>query len=114
MRFFYGRWLAASMLLLGTAAQAQVVVPPSTGKGPAPAPVELPKPTPAPAKSAPYAGGMKINLSPDGSKYVRVMTAHQFWAKYTENNSNTTNATEELASSPWPKKPPNSPRKRAR
>jgi len=91
------RWLAVSFLLLGTAAQAQVVVPPATGKAADPAPISLPKPAPAPAKSAPYAGGMKINLSPDGSKYVRIMTAHQFWARYTENNSNTTNATEELS-----------------
>ena len=97
MSNFYGRWLAASLLFLGAAAHAQVVVPPSTGKAPDPAPVQLPKPAPAPTKSAPYAGGMKINLSPDGSKYVRVMTAHQFWARYTENNSNTTNATEELS-----------------
>ncbi len=97
MKSFYGRLLAASLLLSGAAAHAQVVVPPSTGKAPPPAPVQLPKPAPAPAKSAPYAGGMRISLSPDGSKYVRIMTAHQFWARYTENNTNTTNATEELA-----------------
>jgi hypothetical protein len=97
MRTFYGRGLLAGLLLAGTVAQAQVVVPPATGKAPDPAPVQLPKPAPAPTKSAPYAGGMKINLSPDGSKYVRIMTAHQFWARYNENNSNTTNATEEPA-----------------
>ncbi|WP_460504025.1 hypothetical protein, partial [Hymenobacter agri] len=60
-----------------------------------PAPVALPAPKPAPAKSAPYAGGMKINISPDGSKYVRIMTAHQLWARYSENNTNTVSATEE-------------------
>ncbi|RZL14805.1 MAG: hypothetical protein EOO62_04510, partial [Hymenobacter sp.] len=68
MSAFYGRILAASLLVLGTAVHAQVLVPPATGKAADPAPVQLPKSAPAPAKSAPYAGGMKINLSPDGSK----------------------------------------------
>jgi hypothetical protein len=86
-----GTWLAAAT------AHAQVVMPPATGKAPDPAPINLPKAAPAPTKSAPYAGGMKVNLSPDGSKYVRIMTAHQFWVRYNENNTNTTNATEELA-----------------
>ena len=87
--------LAALLLLTATTARAQVVVPPTTGKAPDPAPVSLPKPAPAPAKSAPYAGGMRISLSPDGSKYVRIMTAHQLWVRYNENNQGTVSATEE-------------------
>jgi hypothetical protein len=90
--------LVAGTGLLASAAQAQVVVPPTTGKAPDPAPVGLPAPKAAPTKSAPYAGGMKINISPDGSKYVRIMTAHQFWARYNENNTGTVSATEEPTS----------------
>jgi hypothetical protein len=94
------RGLVAAALLLGAAvAQAQVVVPPTPGKAPNPASNELPRPMAQPAKSAPYGAGMKINISPDGSKYVRLMTAVQFWSRYTENNTGTVNATEEPTSS---------------
>ena len=96
MRTLFARLLAAG-LLLSTATYAQVVVPPTPGKAPPPAPLETPKPMTQPAKSAPYGAGMKINISADGSKYVRLMTAVQFWSRYTVNNSNTTNATEQLA-----------------
>ncbi|OGX89787.1 hypothetical protein BEN49_24505 [Hymenobacter coccineus] len=59
----------------------------------------LPQPMAQPAKSAPYGPGMKINISPDGSKYVRLMTAVQFWSRYTDNNTGTVNGTEEPVSS---------------
>lgn len=32
---------------------------------------------------------MKVNISPDGSKYLRFLTWTQVWAQYNENNSNT-------------------------
>ena len=38
----------------------------------------MPKSMQQPAKSAPYGAGMKLNISADGSKYVRLMTAVQF------------------------------------
>jgi len=95
----FGRLLAAGLLLLGAAAHAQVVVPPTPGKAPNPASNELPKPMSQPAKSAPYGAGMKINISPDGSKYVRLMTAVQFWSRYSENNTGTISAAEEPTSS---------------
>jgi hypothetical protein len=91
--------VAAALLLCAAVAQAQVVVPPTPGKAPNPASNELPRPMAQPAKSAPYGAGMKINISPDGSKYVRLMTAVQFWSRYTENNTGTVNATEEPTSS---------------
>ncbi|WP_246010657.1 hypothetical protein [Hymenobacter perfusus] len=87
--------LAALLLLLAPLTHAQIIVPPTTGKAPNPAPATAPAPVPAPAKSAPYAGGMKISISPDGSKYVRIMTAHQLWVRYNENNSGTLSAEEE-------------------
>jgi hypothetical protein len=99
MRNFYGRLLAAGLLLVGVDAQAQVVMPPTPGKAPAPAANIIPKAMTQPAKSAPYGAGMKINISPDGSKYVRLMTAVQFWSRYSENNTGTVNGTEELVSS---------------
>jgi hypothetical protein len=37
----------------------------------------------------PYGAGMKVNLSPDGSKYIRFIGWTQAWAQYTRNNSNT-------------------------
>lgn len=92
---FRGLLLTAASSWLALSAAAQVVVPPTEGKAPAPAPTSLPRAQPAPAKSAPYAGGMKINISPDGSKYVRIMTAHQLWVRYNENNTGTVSATEE-------------------
>jgi len=89
------RLLLVGALLTAATAHAQIVVPPTTGKAPDPAPTVIPKSTPAPVKSTPYAGGMKISLSPDGSKYVRIMTAHQLWVRYNENNTGTVSATEE-------------------
>lgn len=35
---------------------------------------------------------MKFNLSPDGSKYLRVMSWHQVYTRYTENNNGTLRA----------------------
>ncbi|WP_022822841.1 hypothetical protein [Hymenobacter norwichensis] len=87
--------LTAGTALAVATAQAQVVAPPTTGRAPDPAPISLPQTNPAPTKSTPYAGGMKINISPDGSKYVRIMTAHQLWVRYNENNTGTVSATEE-------------------
>ncbi|WP_257883360.1 hypothetical protein [Hymenobacter sp. DG01] len=85
--------LAASALLSAVGATAQVQPPPA-GQTPAPAPAApapVPAP-PAPAKSAPYGAGMKVNLSPDGSKYLRFMTWHQVYTRYTKNNEGTTRA----------------------
>ncbi|MDB5268098.1 MAG: hypothetical protein JWP58_1138 [Hymenobacter sp.] len=80
--------LALSGLLMTGAAFGQVT-PPAAGPAPAPAAPAPPPPVPTPAKSAPYGGGMKINLSPDGSKYLRFLTWAQMWAQYNDNNSNT-------------------------
>jgi hypothetical protein len=91
----FARLLVVGALLAGSVAHAQVILPPTPGKAPDPAPNVIPKPAAQPAKSAPYGAGMKINISPDGSKYVRIMTAHQVWARYTENNTGTLSATEE-------------------
>jgi hypothetical protein len=85
--------LALSGLLLAGAGSAfgQITPPPV---GPPTQPAEpAPPPTPvAPAKSVPYGAGMKVNLSPDGSKYLRFIGWAQFWAQYNENNSNTLRA----------------------
>ncbi|GGG43742.1 hypothetical protein GCM10011378_20140 [Hymenobacter glacieicola] len=35
---------------------------------------------------------MKVNLSPDGSKYLRFITWHQVWTRYTKNNTGTLRA----------------------
>ena len=81
--------LALNGLLLTGTALAQVT-PPAAGTPPAPATPAAP-PTPvAPAKSVPYGAGMKVNLSPDGSKYLRFIGWAQAWVQYTRNNSNTT------------------------
>lgn len=80
--------LAISGLLLTGAASGQVI-PPATGPSAPPASQAPPAAMPAPAKPAPYGAGMKINLSPDGSKYLRFLTWAQMWAQYNENNSNT-------------------------
>lgn len=80
--------LAAAGLLLAGSAAAQVTPP---APSPAPPPAD-PKPAPAvpvPTKPVPYGAGMKVNLSPDGSKYVRFITWTQLYARYNENNSNT-------------------------
>lgn len=80
--------LALSGLLLSGMAFGQVT-PPATGTAPEPAAPAPPPAVPTPAKSAPYGGGMKVNISPDGSKYLRFLTWTQVWAQYNENNSNT-------------------------
>ncbi|WP_310396300.1 hypothetical protein [Hymenobacter sp.] len=48
--------------------------------------------TPTPTESVPYGAGMKVNISPDGSKYLRFLVWSQVWSRYTENNSNTLRA----------------------
>ena len=80
--------LVVSGLLMASAAFGQVT-PPATGTAPAPATPAPPPPVPTPAKAVPYGAGMKVNLSPDGSKYLRFLTWAQMWAQYNENNSNT-------------------------
>ena len=80
--------MTLSGLLLAGAAFGQVI-PPATGPSPAPAALAPPPAVTTPAKSAPYGAGMKINISADGSKYLRFLTWAQMWAQYNENNSNT-------------------------
>lgn len=76
--------------LLGTGLAHGQVTPPATGPAPAtPATPAPPPAVPTPAKSVPYGGGMKVNISPDGLKYLRFLTWTQVWAQYNENNSNT-------------------------
>ncbi|MET4073123.1 hypothetical protein [Hymenobacter sp. UYCo722] len=83
--------LALGALMLTGTAFGQVI-PPATGTSAPPAAPAAP-PTPvAPAKSAPYGGGMKINISPDGSKYLRFLLWTQVYARYTENNTGTLRA----------------------
>ena len=78
--------------LLFTGTTFGQVIPPATGTvAPPAAPAAPPTPV-APAKSAPYGPGMKINISPDGSKYLRLMLWSQIYARYTENNTGTLRA----------------------
>ncbi|MFD1470163.1 hypothetical protein ACFQ48_18185 [Hymenobacter caeli] len=77
------------MLLVGAGSAFGQVLPPAPGTPPAPAAPAPPPAVPAPAKSVPYGAGMKVNLSPDGSKYLRFIGWAQAWAQYNENNSNT-------------------------
>ncbi|MBC6609602.1 hypothetical protein H8B15_01630 [Hymenobacter sp. BT507] len=79
-------------LLTAAAASAQVQPPPAGGQAPPPAAPTPPPAPPAPAKSAPYGAGLKVNLSPDGSKYIRFLTWHQVYTRYTENNAGTLRA----------------------
>ncbi|WP_246285282.1 hypothetical protein [Hymenobacter lapidiphilus] len=80
--------LALSALLLATAASAQVQPPPA-GKQPSPPPApQAPAPaSAAPTESVPYGAGLKVSLSPDGSKYMRFITWHQVWTRFNQNNS---------------------------
>ncbi|SMC00229.1 conserved hypothetical protein [Hymenobacter roseosalivarius DSM 11622] len=79
--------LAVSALLAAASASAQVQPPPAGGQpAPAPAPLNTPPPTPAPVEAVPYGAGMKVNISPDGSKYLRFISWHQVWTRYNENN----------------------------
>ncbi|RSK41183.1 hypothetical protein [Hymenobacter perfusus] len=87
--------LTLSALLAAAGASAQVTNPPPADT-PAPPPA-APVPVvaaaaPAPTESAPYGPGMKVNISPDGSKYIRFITWHQIWTRYTENNTGTLRA----------------------
>ena len=103
--------LTLSALLAAASAGAQVLPPPPGTPAPPPppapagtnplppaAPVISVAPFPAPPASAtpaisvPYGAGMKVNISPDGSKYLRFLSWHQVWTRYTENNSNTLRA----------------------
>lgn len=84
--------LTLSVLALASAATAQVVPPPAGGQAPPPAPQAPPPATPAPTQSAPYGAGMKVNISPDGSKYLRFISWHQIYTRYTENNTGTLRA----------------------
>ncbi|WP_231402982.1 hypothetical protein [Hymenobacter guriensis] len=84
--------LALSALLTATATTAQVQPAPPAQPAPPPAAPAAPPTPAAPAKSAPYGGGMKVNISPDGSKYLRFMTWHQVYSRYTENNTGTLRA----------------------
>lgn len=85
--------LTLTALLAAEAVSAQVQ-PPPVGNPPSPPPAALaPVPAPvAPTKSTPYGGGLKMNLSPDGSKYVRILLWTQVYARYTENNTGTLRA----------------------
>ncbi|WP_262386010.1 hypothetical protein [Hymenobacter sp. BT491] len=84
--------LTLSALLAAATASAQVVPPPPAGQNPPPAEQAPPPPAPKPAAPVPYGAGMKVNLSPDGSKYLRFMTWHQVYVRYNENNTNTLRA----------------------
>jgi hypothetical protein len=79
--------VTSGLLLTGTAFGQ--ITPPAAGTPPAPAAPAPPPAVPTPAKSVPYGAGMKVNISPDGSKYLRFIGWAQFWAQYNENNSNT-------------------------
>lgn len=87
--------LTLSALLAAAGASAQVTPPPPadapTPPPAAPAPV-VAAPAPPPTESVPYGPGMKVNISPDGSKYIRFLTWHQIWTRYTENNTGTLRA----------------------
>jgi len=40
--------------------------------------------------SSEYNGGLRVNLNEDGSKYFRLITWHQVWVRYNENNTGST------------------------
>ena len=106
----YSRYaLAVSGLMLANASASfgQVPTPPPPPPAPEPAaapapassippPSVAPFPAPVasatPAPSVPYGAGMRVNLSPDGSKYLRFLSWHQVWTRYTQNNENTLRA----------------------
>ena len=89
---FYHYALLLSISLTTAAASAQEVPPPANVPAPPPAAPQAPPPVPAPTKSAPYGNGLQIDLSPDGAKYIRFITFHQIWTRYTQNNSGTLRA----------------------
>lgn len=41
---------------------------------------------------ADYSGGLKVSLNDDGSKYFRLITWHQVWLRYNQNNEGSTRA----------------------
>ena len=108
--------LTLSALLAAASAGAQVLPtppvtpPPPSPSGTNPLPSAAPAPsapvappagsaaTPTPTESVPYGAGMKVNISPDGSKYLRFLAWSQIWSRYTENNSNTQRAPGKLQS----------------
>lgn len=45
-----------------------------------------------------YGGGLKVKLNDDGSKYFRLLTWHQVWLRYNENNDGSTRLGEEQSS----------------
>ncbi|SET44725.1 hypothetical protein [Hymenobacter actinosclerus] len=80
--------LAVSALLLAATASAQVQpTPPGNPPAPAPAPQAPPPPAATPTESVPYGAGLKVNMSPDGSKYFRIISWHQVWTRYNKNNT---------------------------
>lgn len=84
--FRYALALSALLLGGGRAAVGQATALPTAPVLAAPA---------APAKeprSTPYGAGMRVNLSPDGTKYVRFITWHQVWTRFNENNAGTLRA----------------------
>ncbi|UOR07126.1 hypothetical protein MUN82_08490 [Hymenobacter aerilatus] len=87
--------LALTALVAATGATAQVTVPPPPDR-PVPPPAEptpvVAAPATIPTETVPYGQGMKVNLSPDGTKYLRFITWHQIWTRYTENNTGTLRA----------------------
>ncbi|MFC6223320.1 hypothetical protein ACFP2F_08725 [Hymenobacter artigasi] len=90
----FSRYALTLTALLAAEAVSAQVQPPPVGNPTSPPPA-APAPAPAPAaptKSAPYGGGLKMNLSPDGSKYVRILLWTQVYARYTENNTGTLRA----------------------
>ncbi|MBF9238995.1 hypothetical protein I2I05_16455 [Hymenobacter sp. BT683] len=108
----YALALSGLMLASAGAAFGQVPTPPPTppaetptvpaGTNPLPSGQQTPSApvapaagsaaTPVPTESVPYGAGMKINISPDGSKYLRFLTWHQVWSRYTQNNTGTLRA----------------------
>ncbi|MDF7811309.1 hypothetical protein [Hymenobacter sp. YC55] len=83
--------LALNALLTAAGASAQVITPPA-GQAPPPATPAPPPATPTATKPVPYGPGMKVNLSPDGSKYLRFLLWSQIYARYNENNTGTLRA----------------------
>lgn len=97
--------LATASALTLRAAQAEGPDPAPAPEAPAPPPPPAPVPAPAPLVSPPptaaapttppappaapawkLSDGAKIKLSADGKAFIRFMTWHQFWGRYTEMN----------------------------
>ena len=91
--------LALSTLLSAGSALAQVTPPAPGDQAPPPAAPAPPPTPPAPTKSVPYGSGLKMNLSPDGQKYVRLLLWTQLYSRYNENNTGTLHAPNDPRSS---------------